>query len=126
MSLDEALTWKFRREKKIQLASIHYPNILYASRLNQLRYMINLKYGNFNSGMEPISEEAWRELLLDLVRDDRMLVIQLISILIDFKKDIKAACFFLQVFGLDFLKGNYKLSLIKHSSIQIELYFSNL
>jgi hypothetical protein len=46
-----------------------------------------------------MSEDAWKELLIDLVCMDEMLMLQLLTILIDIKRDIRAVNMFLEVFG---------------------------
>ena len=84
-----------KRGKKLTLVNTNYPNLAYACKLSQLRYIINLKYSNF----DPISDEAWRELLVDLVGDDQMLRHQLIANLVEIRKDVKATHLFLDVFG---------------------------
>ena len=84
-----------KRGKKLSLVPVHYPNLTFACKLSQMRYIVNLKYSNF----DPISDEAWRELIVDLVGDDEMRSYQLISHLVEVKRDVKATRMFVDVFG---------------------------
>jgi hypothetical protein len=90
-----------KRGKKLALVPVHYPNLTYACKSSQMRYIVGLKYSNF----DPISDEAWRELIVDLVGDDEMLRHQLISHLVEVKRDVKATRMFVDVFGHECLSA---------------------
>lgn len=49
-----------KKVKKSNLVYTKFKNIAYALKLNQLMFLINLKYSN----IEPISEAAWNELIV--------------------------------------------------------------
>lgn len=88
-----------KRFKKLNLIATEFPNIIYATKLNQLRYLINSKYDNSSA---TISDDAWKELLIDMTNTDEMLIHELFTSLIRFR-DIKAVNMFLDVFGRQIL-----------------------
>lgn len=90
-----AYTMKYLK-KANQLALIDaYPNIKLQVKLSQLRFLISLNYDNSDT----ISQDAWNELIIDVVQNDEALTIQLLIDLIKYRNDYDAADKFIQIFG---------------------------
>lgn len=88
-----------KRHKKLNLISTKYINIAFQLKLSQMRFLCNLKYDNTYS--DPISFDAWSELVIDLIGTDETLQLKLLLELIQFRKDVEVAYKFLCVFGYE-------------------------
>lgn len=88
-----------KRIKRSSLIASKYKNIAIQLKVTQMRFLINLRYDKW--GSDPISFEAWIELILDLVGDDEFLQNKLLLELMQYKKDIEVANKFLDIFGYD-------------------------
>lgn len=88
-----------KKNKKLYLIATKYVNIAFQLKLSQMRFLVNLKYDKMTS--DPISLEAWCELLLDLIGNDDKLQYKLLLELIQYQKDVEIAHRFLVLFGYD-------------------------
>jgi hypothetical protein len=88
-----------KKNKKLSLISSQYSNIAHQLKLSQMRFLVNLKYDKMAT--DPISFDAWSELLLDLIGEDERLQYKLLLELIQYQKDIQIANRFLSIFGYD-------------------------
>ena len=76
-----------------------YKNIKLQILLSQVRFLISSKYDKYRKN--EMSEEAWMELVLDVVQNEEALRIQLLNELINYRKDIQSASIFINLFGSD-------------------------
>lgn len=86
-----------KKNKKLSLIAAKYPNISFQLKLSQMRFLCNLKYDKASS--DPISFEAWCEILLDLISGDEALQYKLVIELIQYQKDVEVAHKIMHIFG---------------------------
>lgn len=113
-----------KRIKKINLISVRYQNIGVQLKISQMRFLVNLRYDNNNKrGSDPISFDAWIELIMDLIGNDDILKHKLFLELIQYQKDIETAQKFLDLFNYDLNK--LPESLIEFYTKNIEIINNN-
>lgn len=106
-----------KRCQKFHLIASEYKNIEVQLKITQMRFLVNLKYDKW--GGDPISFEAWQELIMDLIGEHEILQTKLLFELIQYQKDIETAHKFLHEFG-------YEKSLSKLPESMKEFYAKNI
>ena len=106
-----------KRCKLYHLMATDYKHIAMQLKTTHMRFLVNLKYDKY--GADPISFDAWKELVLDLIGQDENLQNKLLFELISYQKDIETAHSFIHEFG-------YEKSLNKLPESLKEFYTKNI
>ena len=102
-----------KKSNKLSLIDT-YRNIKLQILLSQIRFLVSNRYDSYCRN--EMSDEAWYELIVEIVQNEEALCVQLVNELIQYRKDYHTARYFIDLFGDHLIT---KLS----SSFQ-NLYFS--
>ena len=85
-----------RKVNKLNLID-NYKNIKMQILLSQIRFLLSNRYDSYCKN--EMSDEAWFELIVDIVQNEEALCVQLVNELIQYRKDFQTANYFLNLFN---------------------------
>jgi hypothetical protein len=90
-----------KKSNKLSLIE-SFKNIKLQILLSQIRFLVSNKYDSYCKN--EMSDEAWYELIVDIVHNEEALRIQLVNELIQYRKDYPTAKYFIDLYGDHVLK----------------------